>query len=140
MMSKGFLDTNILVYAMDRHDRSRRKQSRELLANLRRDSRGVISTQVLQEFYVVATKKLALDPLHIKPILKWFEKHFEVVVISAALIRDAIDCSVLNTLSFRDALIVVAAESARAETLYTEDMNHGQTIGGVQIRSPFKTK
>src|SRR5690349_7018758 len=132
-MSKGFVDTNILVYAMDRDDPDRRKRSRSLLVDLRRSGMGVISTQVLQDFYVVATKKLSLDPLKVKPLLQWFEKHFEVVVISGVLIREAIDCSVVNRLSFWDALIVVSAERAMAGTLHTEDLNDGQVIRGVRI-------
>ena len=66
----------------------------------------------------------------------WFEKHFEVVTVTPPLIREAIDCCVLNRLSFWDALIVVAAESSQAATLYTEDLNDGQTIRGVTVRHP----
>jgi predicted nucleic acid-binding protein len=138
-MSKGFVDTNILVYAMDRDNRERRKRSRTLLVELRRSGMGVISTQVLQEFYVVATKKLSLNPLKVKPLLQWFEKHFEVVVVNGALIREAIDCSVVNRLSFWDALIVVSAERAMVGTLHTEDLNHGQVIRGVRISNPLKS-
>ncbi len=136
-MSKGFVDSNVLVYALDRHDRPRRKRSRELLSDLRRSGGGVISTQVLQEFYVVATRKLSIEPLRVKPMLQWFEKHFELVVITGPLVREAIDCSILSKLSFWDALIVVAAESARAGQLYTEDFSDGQTIRGVRVRNPF---
>lgn len=137
-MSKGFVDTNILVYAMDRDNRERRKRSRTLLIELRRTGMGVISTQVLQEFYVVATKKLSLNPLKVKPLLQWFEKHFEVVVVNGVLIREAVDCSVVNRLSFGDALIVVSAERAMAGTLHTEDLSHGQVIRGVRINNPLK--
>jgi predicted nucleic acid-binding protein len=136
-MSKGFLDTNVLVYALDRHDRTRRKRSQQLVSDLRRAGGGVTSTQVLQEFFVVATRKLSIDPLEVKPLLQWFEKHFELVVITAPLIREAIDCSVLSKLSFWDALIVIAAESARSATLYTEDLNDGQVIRGVRVSNPY---
>lgn len=135
-MPKSFVDTNVLVYAMDAHDRARRKRCRELLADLRRDGTGAISTQVLQEFYVVATKKLSRDPIRVKPLLHWFEKHFEIVTVSAPLIREAVDCSVVSRISFWDALIVVAAESARTPVLYTEDLNAGQVIRGVKIVNP----
>ena len=54
------------------------------------------------------------------------------------LIKDAIDCAIINRLSFWDALVVVAAESARCETLWTEDLNHGQIIRGVRIENPLK--
>ena len=136
-MSKVFLNTNVIVYALDKHDARRRKRCRELLSQVRSGTGGVISTQVLQEVFVVATRKLSLDPLRVKPIIHWFEKHFEVVVVTGQLIREAIDCCVLSRLSFWDALIIVAAESAQAATLYTEDLNDGQTVRGVTIRSPF---
>jgi predicted nucleic acid-binding protein len=137
MMSKAFLDTNVLVYALDRHEPRRRKRARTLIADVRSGAGGVISTQVLQELFVVATKKLSLDPLRVKAVVHWFEKHFEVVVVNGPLIREAIDCFVLNRLSFWDALLVVAAESARATTLYTEDLNDGQTVRGVTVKNPF---
>jgi predicted nucleic acid-binding protein len=60
------------------------------------------------------------------------------VVISSTLIKDAIDCSIINRLSFWDALIVVSAEIAQCETLWTEDLNHGQIIRGVRIENPLK--
>ena len=53
-------------------------------------------------------------------------------------LREAIDCSIINRLSFWDALIVVSAESARCEILWTEDLNHGQVIRGVHIENPLK--
>jgi len=87
--------------------------------------------------FVVATRKLSIDPLEVKPLLQWFEKHFELVVITAPLIREAIDCSVLSKLLFWNALIVVAAESARSATLYTEDLNDGQVIRGLRVNNPF---
>ena len=98
---------------------------------------GVISTQVMQEFYVAATSKLGADPLLTKDILRSLER-FETVVVSPTLIKDAIDCSIINRLSFWDALIVVSAESAQCEILWTEDLNHGQIIRGVRIENPLK--
>jgi predicted nucleic acid-binding protein len=91
---------------------------------------------VLQEFFVVATKKLGVDPLDAKGILESFE-NFEVVQITPHLIRSAIDTSVLNRLSFWDALIVAAAESAACELLVTEDLSDGQVIRGVRVTNPF---
>ena len=102
-----------------------------------REDQGFISTQVLQEFFVIATKKLGIDPIVAKEILESFER-FEVVQISPVLIREAIDTSVVNRLSFWDALIVVAAKSAACELLFTEDLNHDQIIKGVRVQNPFK--
>ena len=99
---------------------------------------GVLSTQVLQEFYVAATKKLGADPLAVKDILHSFRR-FETVLITPEIIKDAIDCSLINHLSFWDSLIVVAAESARCEKIWTEDLNDGQIIRGVRIENPLKS-
>jgi len=136
-MSKVFLDTNILVYSLDQSDTGKRGKCRRLLKSLIGESSGVISTQVMQEFFVAATTKLGADPLLVKDILRSLER-FETVVVSPMLIKEAIDCAIINQLSFWDALIVVAAESARCEILWTEDLNHGQVIRGVRIENPLK--
>lgn len=136
-MSKSFFDTNILVYASDKSDPGKRDRARTLLGEAALVDTGVISIQVLQEFFVVATKKLGIDPLDAKGILESFE-NFEVVQVTQRLIRDAIDMSVLNRLSFWDALIVAAAESAACELLVTEDMSDGQVIKGVRITNPYQ--
>ena len=137
-MSKVFGDTNILVYSMDVHELARMKKSRAMLKRLKKEMYGVISTQVLQEFYVTATKKLLADPIIVKDIIRSFE-NFEVVTITPAIIEDAIDCSILNRISFWDALIVSAAEWAKCAVLWTEDLNPGQVIRGVKIENPFAT-
>jgi len=108
-----------------------------LIEALAGDLYGVISTQVLQEFYVAATKKLAADPLAVKDILHSFRR-FETVVITPEIIKEAIDCSLISRLSFWDSLIVVAAESAPCEKIWTEDLNDGQIIRGVRIENPLK--
>lgn len=138
MNAKVFVDTNILVYSMDKHDLQKMKKSRSILKKLKKEMHGVISTQVLQEFYVVATKKLKADPVTVKDIIRSFE-NFEIVTITTAIINDAIDCSILNMLSFWDALIVSAAEYAKCSQLWTEDLNTGQVIRGVKIVNPFST-
>ncbi len=135
-MAKIFIDTNILIYSMDRFDPEKRLRCRELLKTLKNDLRGVISTQVMQEFYVAATRKLGAEPLIVKDILNTFER-FEIVVIKPDNIKEAIDCSIINRLSFWDALIVAAAESASCEKLWTEDLNDGQVIRGVRIENPI---
>ena len=85
---------------------------------------------------MAATAKLGADPLLIKDILRSLER-FETVVVSPMLIKEAIDCAIINRLSFWDALIIVCAESARCDTLWTEDLNHGQVIRGVRIENPL---
>lgn len=135
-MSKVFIDTNILVYAMDAFDTAKQKRCRDLLRSLNSDVRGVISTQVMQEFYVTATKKLGADPLVVKDLLNAFER-FDTAIVTPEIVKDAIDCSILNRLSLWDALIVVTAESARCEKIWTEDLNDGQIIRGVRVENPL---
>jgi predicted nucleic acid-binding protein len=137
-MSKVFLDTNILVYSLDPSNAGKRRKCRNLIKSLYGENSGVISTQVMQEFYVAATAKLGVDPLLIKDILRSLER-FETIVVSPALIKEAIDCAIINRVSFWDALIVVSAESAHCEILWTEDLNHGQIIRGVRIENPLKS-
>jgi len=93
------------------------------------DLRGVISTQVTQEFFVASTTKLGADVLIVKDILHSFER-FETIIITPQII---------NKLSFWDALIVTAAEGAKCEKLWSEDLNDGQLIRGVRIENPLKT-
>jgi len=137
MMSKIFIDTNILIYSMDRFNPEKQKLSRCKLKALDKDVKGVISTQVMQEFYVAATRKLHADPLIVKDIINSFGK-FETVLIQPEIIKEAIDCGIINRLSFWDALIVTAAESAHCEKLWTEDLNSGQVIRGVCIENPLQ--
>ena len=135
-MSKIFIDTNILVYTVDNFNAKKKIKARNILKEMAKVNRPVISTQVLQEFYVIGTTKLKIDPILTKNILHTFE-NMEIVAIDTFLIKEAIDTSVLNKISFWDALIVVSAESAKCEKIYTEDLNHGQIIRGVKIENPL---
>ena len=135
-MSKTFIDTNILVYCLDNAEKKKKGKCRRLVQNLVEEKCGVISTQVMQEFYVAATKKLDLDPLVAKAILRSFE-NLETVIITPELIQKAVDASILNTLSLWDALIVCSAENAQCTDVLTEDLNAGQIINGVKIVNPF---
>lgn len=135
-MSKIFLDTNVLVYTLDENDRERQTRARLILRSVAENDYPVISTQILQEFYVASTSRLGVDPLLAKSIVHSFE-HTEVVQVDPHLIGEAIDVSILNRISFWDALVIAAAESAKCSLLYSEDLNHGQIIRGVRIENPF---
>lgn len=135
-MSKLFIDTNILVYALDVNEKEKQAQSRYCLKTVLNGNRGVISTQVIQEFHVTAIRKLGVDPLISKEIIHSFSK-FEIVLITPEIIDRAIDCQIINRLSFWDALIMSAAESAHCETIWTEDLNDGQIIQGIRVENPL---
>lgn len=137
MAAKIFIDTNLLVYSMDSNEPQKREKCREALRRVRDHYRGVLSTQVMQEFFVAATKKLGVDVLQAKNIVRQFE-NFEVVTVSPGLIYEVIDCSILNQLSFWDSLIVVAAESAKCNEIWSEDLNTGQIIRGIRVVNPLK--
>lgn len=136
MTIKTFVDTNVLVYSIDRHNPRKQRQARALLAQLEHEHTGVISTQVLQEFYVASVKKLGVDPLKAKAMLEALT-FFETVIVDIVQIRNAVDCSILNRLSFWDGLIIASAERARCSRLWSEDFNHGQTLCGVTVVNPF---
>ena len=136
MPDRIFLDTNILVYAQDAGYPDKQRKSREIIAQLADSGDGVISTQVMQEFFVAATRKLGVEPLAAKGVLKTFSV-FEVVQISSTLIHEAVDCSILNQLSFWDSLILAAAASAGCSTVFSEDLASGQTILGVRVQNPL---
>lgn len=134
---KEFIDTNIFVYAYDARDRRKQVIARELLRRVEAGGAGVVSLQVEQEFFWTATRKLDLDPLTAKAILKRWTS-FEVVAPSEAMLFEAIDCSVTDGVSFWDALVVTAAAAARCAHLYSEDMSHRQVIRSVRIIDPFR--
>ncbi len=138
-MAKGFIDTNVLIYQLDSRDKRKRKKCRDLVTTLVTNHEAVISTQVLQEFYVACTTKLKIKPILVKGILHGFE-NMEVVSIGAELINEAIDTSIQYKLSFWDSLVVVSAESAKCQFLYSEDLNEGQIIRNVKIQNPMMLK
>ena len=136
MPGRVFIDSNVLAYAQDARSAAKQRASRALISALAGSGDGVISTQVLQEFYVTATRKLGVPPLVAKGVLKTFAV-FEIVQVSPVLIQEAVDCSILNQLSFWDSLILAAAASAGCSTLYSEDLNPGQSILGVTVKNPL---
>ena len=135
-MAKVFLDTNVLVYQLDKRYLTKQRISRELAREAVGRGEAVISTQVLQEFYVVATRKLRVDGVLAKAIMNRL-CNMEVVTVTIELIAQAADIHIQNNISFWDALIVVAAGSANCKEVLTEDMKDGQTILGVKISNPY---
>jgi predicted nucleic acid-binding protein len=134
----AFVDTNVLIYARDDREPHKREQALYLIAELTATDRLRLSTQVLQEFYVTATRKLRPPSTprqaiaHMDDLAQW-----PIHQVDPDTIRRAGLLSEEAQLSFWDALIVVSASLSGAETLYTEDLNHGQTILGVRVVNPF---
>ena len=135
-MPKSFFDTNVLAYASDHDKPDRRQIARALLRRSAAEGGGVISTQVVQEFFVTATRKLSIEPLKAKAVVSTFD-HFELVVVTLDDIDAAIEGVVLWQISFWDALILTAASRASCSVVYSEDLNPGQSYRGVEVRNPF---
>lgn len=133
-----FVDTNVLVYAHDLSETERRQVAQATLDQLWRTRAGTLSTQVLSEFYVVATRKF--DP----PMTRRAAREvigaysaWPVVAVDAALILAASTLEERHTLSFRDALIIEAAARGGATRLLSEDLQAGRRIRNLTIENPF---
>jgi len=137
---RSFVDTNILVYAEDRDAGRKHETARSLVVALWNDRTGVLSVQVLQEYYVTLTKKLE-RPLPATKALEIVREYltWEVVDNTGDLLLDAAGLQQKAGLSFWDALIVQAGLNARCDRLYSEDMNPGQRFGGMEVVNPFKS-
>ena len=136
---RAFVDANVVVYAADESPAERLKHDAavELLAH---DPENlVVSTQVLQEFYHVVTRKLEkpLDPQRAAAATLALTK-LDVVGSDAEMVLAAIDTSRSAQLSIWDSLIIEAARRASCERVLSEDLADGQTIRGVRIQNPFR--
>ena len=137
----SFVDTNILIYAEDRDAKEKHLVARDLILELWDSREGVLSVQILQEFYVNATRKLK-KPLSMNKARKIVEEYLAWTVVdnTGRILLDAIDLQRKAQLSFWDSLVVQAAIDAGCDKLYTEDLNAGQRIGSVVIVNPFSCK
>lgn len=135
---KFFFDTNVLVYLFDADSPDKRKKARSLFQKHSEAGDILLSTQVLQEFYVAVTRKLArpLDTAAASEAVSSFAE-LPLVQIDSELIVSAIHRSRNGRLSFWDALIVQAAIEGHASTLYSEDMQHGQMQDSLRVVNPF---
>ncbi|CAN5387380.1 MAG: PIN domain-containing protein [Acidimicrobiia bacterium] len=133
-----FVDTNVLVYAHDASETVRQPIARAVLDELWATRTGSLSTQVLQEFYVVATRKFAppMSRREAREIVDAYA-HWPLVHIDAPMIQAASHIEERHRLSFWDALIVEAARRAGAIRLLSEDLQPDRRFAGVQIENPF---
>jgi len=138
MSARYFVDTNILMYAHDTAAGAKHERARELVEDLWQSRKGVVSTQVLQELAVNLRRK-ARHPLDAKAtrqvIVDYLAWH--VVQNGGESILEALEVEDRYKISFWDALIVQAAESAGAEILYSEDLSDGQRYGSVRVINPL---
>lgn len=133
---RSFIDTNVLVYADAGDEPAKQRRALSLIAAARLSSQGVVSTQVLQEFANVALRKLGLPPDLLRERLRFYSG-FDVVPVTAELIATAVDLHASHRLAFYDALVLRAAIAAGCGRLWSEDMQDGLRLGGLQIANPF---
>ncbi|MCK9461829.1 MAG: PIN domain-containing protein [Proteobacteria bacterium] len=138
MPDKVFVDTNILIYAHDSDAGRKRELASAILVELWQSRRGTLSTQVLQEFYVNVTRKIA-HPLDREVASEIVERYAAWRPISGdhELLLSAFQMERRFSLSFWDAMIAAAAVRSGAKTLLTEDLQHGQLLDSIRIENPF---
>jgi predicted nucleic acid-binding protein len=136
MPARSFFDTNVLIYADDKADPAKQQRALELLAEHRRGRTGVVSLQVLQEYFVTVTRKLQVDARVARRKVELLAE-FDVAAPEVADILAAIDLHRLHGFSFWDGLILRAAKQSGCNVVFSEDMQEAREIDGVRIVNPF---
>jgi predicted nucleic acid-binding protein len=131
-----FVDTNILIYALDRSAGEKHRIAVELVTRLWMERLGWISLQVMQEFYVTTTRKLKLPPgqatLQVRHLRLW-----RVYRPSVEDVLAAIELHQRHSVSFWDGLILRSAQASQCSILWSEDLSNGQRWGNLEVRNPF---
>ena len=138
-MSRTFFDTSVLLHMYDDDEPQKKARAIDVFEKAVEDNLVVLSTQVLQEFYVNATRKLAvpLSPERAAARVRDFAR-LPLVRVDEAMILAAIERNRSMSLSFWDSLVVEAALRSGAGRLLTEDLQHGQRIGDLTVENPFR--
>ena len=136
---KVFVDTNVLVYAYDKDAGEKHRVAVNIMKDLWRSGFGIISAQILQEFFVTLTKKIAA-PLDISVVRETIRRlaRWDVLLIDVDTIISATELQERYKYSFWDSLIIASAIAGGAKTVLSEDLADGQTIQGVTIKNPFR--
>ncbi len=137
MSARSFFDTNVLVYADDSAAPAKQHRAVDLVAEHRREGTGVVSLQVLQEYFVTVTRKLKVDVRVARRKVELLAE-FDVAAPEVADVLAAIDLHRLHSFSFWDALVVRAAGQTGCRILFSEDLQEGQEIDGVRVVNPFR--
>jgi predicted nucleic acid-binding protein len=137
MIARSFFDTNILIYADDSSAPEKKQRALELIAEHRRTGTGVVSLQILQEYFVTVTRKLRVDPRIARRKVELLAE-FDVAAMGVPDILGAADLHLLHGFSFWDALVVRSAKQSGCTVLLTEDMQENREVDGVRIVNPFR--
>jgi predicted nucleic acid-binding protein len=140
MSDRFFLDTNIFVYTFDRDAMQKAAKAQELIRLALDSHKGIVSYQVVQEFFNVALRRFArpMSALGAEQYLVAVFRPLLAVHSSPALYSEALRIHSQGGLSWFDSLIVAAAVQSRCDLLYTEDLQHGRRFGNLRIVNPFQ--
>jgi predicted nucleic acid-binding protein len=139
MSDRFFLDTNIFVYSFDQSAPPKARRAAQLIREALTTQKGVISYQVVQEFFNVALKRFS-KPMPAADAGQYLIAVFRPLLAvhsSQAIYAEALFLHAQSGLSWYDSLIVSAAIQARCKILFSEDLQHGQRFGTLQVRNPF---
>ena len=136
MTARSFFDTNVLVYADDKAAPAKQRRALDLIAQHRRSGTGVVSLQVLQEYFVTVTRKLHVDPRIARRKVELLAE-LDVAAPDVADVLAAIDLHRLHGFSFWDALILRSARQSGCRVVFSEDMKETREIDGLRIENPF---
>jgi predicted nucleic acid-binding protein len=139
MSDRFFLDTNIFVYSFDKRASAKSQRAKQLIHEALTTQKGVISYQVVQEFFNVALRRFS-QPMQAADAEQYLSTVFRPLLAvhsSQALYAEALRLHAQSGLSWYDSLIVSAALHARCDLLVTEDLQHGQRFGSLQVKNPF---
>ena len=140
MNAKFFLDTNIFVYSFDENAPQKSVRASELIRQAVRSRNGIVSYQVVQEFFNVALRRFA-HPMTAAEAEQYLTTTFRPLMAvnsSAALYAEALRLNANHSLSWYDSVVVAAAIEGRADVLYSEDFQHGQEFGNLRVENPFR--
>ena len=136
MSGGSFLDSNILVYTDDAGSPAKQKAAVTLVGEAMRTRSGVVSLQVLQEYFAVVTRKLGVDAATARAKVELLGA-FSTAPVDIDDVLAAIDLHRLHQVSFWDALIIRSAQQARCARIYSDYLQHGRRFDGVEIVNPF---
>lgn len=137
MTVRCFVDSNVFVYADDRSAGAKRDRARELIREVMGARTGVLSLQVLQEYFAVTTKKLGISAAAARRRIEVLSR-LDVVILGVEDVLAAVDLHRLHGFAIWDALVIRAALNAGCRILYSEDLQEGRRIDGLEVVNPFR--
>jgi predicted nucleic acid-binding protein len=137
MTARCFVDSNVLIYSDDLRAGLKRDRARDLIEEVMVAGTGVLSLQVLQEYFSASKKKLGLSADSARQKIQLFSR-LDIVILGVPDLLAAIDLHRLHQFSIWDALVIRAALNGGCRILYSEDLQDGRRIDGLEIVNPFK--